>query len=183
VSTIANTTVLSNFARIRQLALLRSLYGVLYISAEVYTEVQDGLDEGYAFYTGIEQLVYPLAADGWIHLTSMTDTEELRLFAAMPRGLHQGEASSLAIAAQRGWTLLTDDRAARREAARLGIRLSGSVGCLVLGVEQGHCTLDTANDWLHTMIQQGYYAPTSDLTPLVARSQPPDEDTQEGSDA
>jgi predicted nucleic acid-binding protein len=50
VSTIANTTVLSNFACIGQLALLCSLYGVLYISAEVYTEAQDELDERVARY-------------------------------------------------------------------------------------------------------------------------------------
>lgn len=33
--------------------------------------------------------------------------------------------------------LLTDDRAARDEGNRLGIMVSGSVGCLVLAVERG----------------------------------------------
>lgn len=183
MSTIANTTVISNFARIGQLALLHHVYGVLHISTDVYIEIQAGLDEGYAFYSGIEHHIYPLADDGWIHLTSMAATEELRRFAAMPRGLHEGEASSLAIAAHRGWTLLTDDRTARREAVRLGIRLSGSVGCLVLGVEHGQCTLAAANGWLHTMIQHGYYAPLSDLTSLVSEAHPDDRTDDQKSNA
>jgi predicted nucleic acid-binding protein len=36
VSVIANTTVVSNFACIEQLDILRQLYGTIYISIEVY---------------------------------------------------------------------------------------------------------------------------------------------------
>ena len=63
--------------------------------------------------------------------------------------------------------LLTDDLAARKEAERKGIRKSGSVGCLVLAVERGLCTLEQANCWLAGMIQHNYRSPVFDLTPLL----------------
>jgi predicted nucleic acid-binding protein len=63
--------------------------------------------------------------------------------------------------------LLTDDKAARDEARRRGIQLSGSIGCLVLAVERGHCTLTQANAWLQDMILHDYRSPVSDLTPLL----------------
>src|SRR5262249_11972063 len=46
---IVNTTVISNFASIGQLDVLRQLYGVLAMSTEVYDEIQAGLAEGYRF--------------------------------------------------------------------------------------------------------------------------------------
>ncbi len=119
------------------------------------------------FYANIDQLTYPFAEEGWIRLTGMTDEQELRLFGKLPPRLQPGEASSLAIAYHRGWTLLTDDQAARREAEQLGIRLSGTLGCLVLSIERDLCTLEQANTWLAEMIQQGYRSPVTDLTPLL----------------
>ena len=167
MSIISNTTVISNFASIGHLDLLRRLYDVLYISTEVFEEIQAGLEEGYRFYRDIELLIYPFAEEGWLRLTSMADTEEFRLFGALPPRFHQGEASCLAIARHRRWTLLTDDKATRDEAIRQRIRLSGSVGCLVLAVEHGLCTLEQANTWLHEMIEQDYRSPVTDITPLL----------------
>jgi len=167
MSIISDTTVISNFASISQLDLLRQLYNVLYISTEVYAEIQAGLEEGYRFYQDIERLIYPFTEGGWLFLTSMADTEEFRLFGALPPRLHQGEASCLAIARHRRWTLLTDDKATRDEAVRQKIRLSGSVGCLVLAVEHKLYTLEQANTWLHEMIEQNYRSPVTDITPLL----------------
>lgn len=102
MSVIANTTVISNFASIRHLDLLRLLFGVLYISTEVYEEIQTRIEEGYQFYIGIHQVIYPFVQDGWIRLTGITDEEEIRLFGQLPSRLHGGEASCLAIARHRG---------------------------------------------------------------------------------
>jgi predicted nucleic acid-binding protein len=111
--------------------------------------------------------LHPFTSDGWIHLISMTDEPELRYFHDLPSRLHRGEASSLAIAHQRHWLVLTDDHDARQEAMRQGIMVSGSVGCLVLAVEQHLCSLSQANTWLEQMIGQGYRSPVTDLTPLI----------------
>lgn len=170
MSVIANTTVISNFASIGQLDLLRRLYGTLYISTEVYQEIQTGLEEGYRFYKGVDQLVYPLVAKGWIRLTSVSEEQELRVFGKMPPRLQPGEASCIAIAQHRDWLFLTDDLAARSHAVDMRIRISGSLGCLVLAVERGLCQQEKANDWLQQMIRQGYYSPVSDLSSLLKSS-------------
>lgn len=167
MSVLANTTVITNFARIGELDLLRQLYTTLFISTQVYEEIQAGLDEGYQFFQGIEQNIFPLMPSGWIHLTSLTDAEELHLFGQLPSRLHRGEASCLAIARQRDWLFLTDDQAARREAIRLGIRLSSSIGCLVLAVERSLVTLEQGNTSLANMIRQGARSPVTDLRPLI----------------
>lgn len=97
----------------------------------------------------------------------MLDNQEFRLFSKLPSRLHPGEASSLAIAHHRGWLFMTDDLAARRQAKRLGIRLSGSLGCLVLAIERHLCTLGEANYWLNRMIEQDYKSPVNDLSSLI----------------
>lgn len=129
MSTLSNTTVLSNFACIEKLDLLRQLYGKLFISVEVYDEIQNGLEEGYAFYAPLKQQIYPASESGWIQMTSMNAEEELRLFLDFPPKLHQGEASSLAIASHRDWFLLTDDLDARKTARTLGV---GDVRMVIL---------------------------------------------------
>jgi len=167
MSVISNTTVISNFASIGQLDVLRQLFGSLAISIEVYHEIEVGLEEGYRFYEGIDQVMSPFSDSGWIELTSMVDDQELRSFHEMPARLHRGESSCLAIARHRNWLLLTDDRDARREAMRQSIRVSGSIGCLVLAVDHGICSLSQANIWLDEMIKQGYHSPVTDLTPFI----------------
>ncbi len=167
MSVIANTTVMSNFACIGQLDLLRRMYGQLYISTEVYGEIQAGLEEGYRFYTGIKSLIYPASEGGWILLTAPAHEAELRLLARLPARLHAGEATAIAIAKHRGWLLLTDDREARRQAQRLTVPVSGSIGCLIVGVERRLCSLEEANAWLRAMVREGYRTPVTDLTPLV----------------
>lgn len=167
MNVISNTTVISNFAAIGQLEVLHALYGRVFISTDVYAEIEEGLDEGYAFYGGVTDVVAPPNSTGWIHLTGLQTEAELRYHSTLPRRLHKGEASCLAIAKARHWLLLTDDMAARQEARRLQIKLSGSLGCLVLAVERKLCTLDRANTWLWDMLQQGYRSPVTDLTPLM----------------
>lgn len=101
-------------------------------------------------------------------LTGLQADEEFRLFREFPARLRQGEASSLAIACHRHWLFLSDDFDARSAAKRLQIRLSGSVGCLVLLVERGICSLHDANHLLERMIGQGYRSPILDLTELMS---------------
>ena len=128
MSVIVNTTVISNFLGIDQLSLLKQLYSTIYISVEVHEEIQTGREEGYRFYHDIEQNIYPFVAQGWIHLTSMVGEDELSLFNRFPSHLHRGEASCLAIAHNRGWLFLTDDKAARKAATNLGVLISGHTG-------------------------------------------------------
>ena len=91
--TLTNTTVLSNFAAVGRLDLLRDIFGRLYVTNEVYEELLDGLEEGYGFYAGIDAQVYPFHESGWIVLVAMAEDEEVQIFRSLPRQLHHGEAS------------------------------------------------------------------------------------------
>lgn len=166
MSVISNTTVLLNFAAIHQIEVLHHLFGEIYISAQVYEEIVAGIEEGYRFYTAIEPILSPLSPHGWLRLTSLNGDDEFRTFAEMPSGLHSGESSCLAIAQGRHWLFLSDDKAARKEAYQRGIALSGTLGCLILGIERGICSLDSANSWLRNMVDNGYRSPVSDLASL-----------------
>ena len=126
MSVVSNTTVLFNFAAIGQLDVLRRVYGVRYIAMHVYEEVTAGQVGTYRFYEAVDQLIDPPNTASWLRLTGLEGQEELRSFRECPPRLHAGEASCIAIARHRGWTLLTDDRDARREAERLGLRVSGT---------------------------------------------------------
>ncbi len=57
MSIISNTTVVSNLSRIGSLDLLRQLFGEVFISVEVYQEIRRGFEEGYTFYSGIDDIV------------------------------------------------------------------------------------------------------------------------------
>lgn len=167
MSVISNTTVISNLSSIGQLGLLRALYDTINVSVQVYDEIRQGQEEGYTFYAGIDEHIYPFASNGWIRMISMNNEGELPFFGTLPKNLHSGEASCLAIARHRNWTLLTDDQAARTKALELRIRVSGTLGCLLLAVTRKHCTEAQANGYLKEMIDQGYRSPVIDLGTLL----------------
>lgn len=167
MNVISNTTVLANFAAIAALDSLRDLFSEVFLSTEVYQEIQRGLEEGYSFYSGIEKVLHPIKENGWLRLTSLNTEREVLIFSSLPGQLHAGEASCLAIAQQRSWIFLTDDKAARREADKRQVAVSGTLGCLVLGVERGLWSLDQANEKLGRIIVAGFFSPVKDLSGLV----------------
>jgi len=159
VKTLANTTILSNFAAVGRLDLLKQLHGCLYIPSQVHEEILDGLEQGYGFYTGISDHIYPSSQDGWVVLVSLSDGREIALYQSLTQRLHHGEAACLAIARHRRWAFLTDDKQARRTARDLGIVLSGTLGVLSQSVKQGLLTLESGNELLRKMIARGYRSP------------------------
>lgn len=165
---VVNCTVLSNFAAVSHLDLLRDTVGPLYLPGGVYDEILAGQMAGYAFYDDIEKHIRPFVADGWLHLLTMTD-EELQLSASLPSRLHQGECACLCIARQRGWGILTDDRAAREQARAWNLLLSGTLGVLLLAIRDARLTVDAGNALLSEMIDRANYrAPTTDLNLLLS---------------
>jgi predicted nucleic acid-binding protein len=63
----------------------------------------------------------PAIGAGLLHRCDLEGEEELAVFVQLVTTLDDGEAACLAIAKVRGWTLATDDRIGRREAASLGV--------------------------------------------------------------
>jgi predicted nucleic acid-binding protein len=167
VKTLANTTVISNFAAVGRLDLLKEVHGRLHLPNEVYEEILDGLEEGYEFLAVVERQIYPLVEEGWLELVSMGDERELRLFQSLPRRLHHGEASCLAIAQHRDWAFLSDDKLARRSARSLGIVVSGTLGVLTQAVKRQLVTVEEADELLGDMIARGYHSPFKSLAQIL----------------
>lgn len=164
---VVNCTVISNFAAVGRLDVLRDTAGPLYLPTEVYNEILDGQMAGYTFYDDIEQHIKPFTPDGWLHLVTMTE-EELQLSATLPAHLHQGECACLCIARLRGWGLLSDDRAAREQAEAWNILPSGTLGVLLLAIQDGRLAIDEGNALLAEMIDRANYrSPTIDLNTLL----------------
>lgn len=80
--------------------------------------------------------------------------------------LHHGEASCLAIAHERKWMFLTDDKAARAAGKRLQIPSSGTLGSLIRLIKQEQLSFDEAENMLKKLIANGYYAPVISLNEI-----------------
>lgn len=167
---IVNTTVISNFAAIGQLDRLRELFGRIHIPPAVYDEIEAGAQEGYRYYAGIESLVAPWSPVGWIEIAPVNTPEEMAALKRLPSNLHSGEAACLVLAKYRGWLFLSDDRAARVQAARWRIRLSGTLGCLARLVRKDLVSVETANRYLQQMQANNYRSPITDLRTILSTS-------------
>jgi len=169
MSIIVNTTILSNFAAIDRLELLRLRFGMLFLSDAVFEETQAGLMQGYGFYESLMQMIAPFSPTGWLYLTALHEPEEFRLYGQLLGNLHSGEASSLAIACCRQWVFLTDDKSARRRSQELNVSVSGTLGILSSLVQRKLCDLEEGDRFLQEMVRHGYYAPVESLRDILER--------------
>jgi len=142
---IANTSTLSNFAAVGRLELLQALFETLYISEQVFDEIQNGLFQGYDFYKNLDQHIFPFSDTGWLHLTTLDTSDELITFNRLLSKLHSGEASCLSIAHHRQWLFLTDDKVARQVGQTMNVPISGTLGVLLSLVKQNHLPLTEAD--------------------------------------
>src|SRR5215213_7700588 len=107
---VSDTTVLNNFAQVRQPHLLRGVLPGLAAPADVIEELLAGERLG----------TVPRGDWSWLQILELTEAE--RQYAReLLRVLGPGEAACIALAQSRRLTLLTDDRQARRFAHSLGI--------------------------------------------------------------
>jgi len=153
--TIADTTVLSNFAHVRQPSLLRQLFPSLGSPVSVFGELSRGVRSG----------LVPKCDWTWLEIIPLTAAENAHA-AELLSVLERGEADCLAIAKARDWVVLTDDRDARKAAALLGLEISGTLGCLDLLVQEGLLELNAADALLSEMIACGYRSPVRSLRKL-----------------
>ena len=152
---LLDTTVLSNFAHIERLDLLRLALPDAMTTPHVVAEFKRGLASGHL----------PTCDCGWLEVVELTVSEEANL-AHVRMVLDDGEASCIAVALEREASLFTDDLDARRYAQCHGICVSGTLGVLSLLVEGGHLTVAEADDCLERMITHGYRSPVRSLAGL-----------------
>jgi predicted nucleic acid-binding protein len=84
---------------------------------------------------------------GTVKLELLEDLDAISMFVALIRHIGRGEAACIALAAQHGWSIASDEkRRFRREAARLGeARVIGTPDIFVLAIRAGLLTLEDAD--------------------------------------
>lgn len=153
---LLDNTVLSNFALVQRIELLtKALGSQVAITPQVLGEFADGVTKGRL----------PETRLNWLEIVDLAAEEE-SLFRELSTRINVGEASCLAVAAQRNGRVLTDDRDARKLAAQLKIPVSGTLGILLRLVQIEVLTMPDANEFLGQMITAGYRSPVEKLEDL-----------------
>ncbi len=103
---LADTNILSTFAKIGQLPLLFQLFGAQRIGVvpAVYAEFQAGVNKGYVDLQAVVRLIQ----QGQIDLVAPT-AQEVFQEDVLPTSFDAGERETLAVAKSRGYTILTNE--------------------------------------------------------------------------
>lgn len=118
-SVVSNTGPLIALAQIDQFDLLHHLFGKIIIPPFVRAEIQDEIS------------LTALTTANWITVQSVHDVLAAQL---LREELDPGESEAIILAKELGAALLLlDDRAATRKARALGLRVTGTLGTLLLG--------------------------------------------------
>jgi predicted nucleic acid-binding protein len=156
-ATVLNTTVLSNFAQVDRVELLLDLPRVVTGEA-VKAELTAGADT----HLYIDRAVRVL--DEGIPVVTPS-SEAVSLEDQLLETLDPGEAQALALAEAADGLVVTDDGDARATADRRSVDLTGSIGLLVRFVEDGHISVQTADEYLTRWIDEGgFRSPARDFT-------------------
>lgn len=140
---IADSTPIISLALLGRLDLLRHLYREVLIPPAVFAELVAGGSRP----AGLEDL----KAVPWIRRVSLAEPGRFAFFADLDRG----EAEVLALALERdAWVVVVDKRLGRRHAARLGLRLTGTLGLLMAGKREG--LVDRVEPMLDRLQESGF---------------------------
>lgn len=153
MTVLLDTTVLSNFARVKIDHVLQEIWSdQVCVTVEVAEEYQAGVKAGRL----------PSLASKELKILTLTP-EEAALESTMPQRLGVGERASIAMALNRGAAIATDDALARRVANELGIAVTGTIGILQRCIARQILSVRQAQHALEGMIAAGYYSPARNL--------------------
>lgn len=114
---LVDTNVVTTFAKVGKLPLLfAATANTLYISPNVYRELQEGVVKGYA----VLQAVLDLLAVGQIQVITLTEADQSTA-AQLPLAAAKGEVDSLAYCLNHEALFLTNDRRAGNLGSSLGV--------------------------------------------------------------
>jgi predicted nucleic acid-binding protein len=157
VTALLDNTVLSNFTIVERPDLVkRALAEETATSEEAWHELQAGIHIG----------KLPDVDWSWLRILPLAENER-PLYDLFTARLNAGEASCLAIAAQREYRVFTDDWDARRLATARRIPVSGTLGILSRLVDIEALTLAEADALLARMIAANYRSPVASLRELL----------------
>jgi len=118
---VLDTDILSCFAKIRRFDLLEKLFKAqFYIPPRVYEEILRAKEKGYDFVDYIIQLI----DDRKIKIAILNEIEvDIVKELSKERRLGFGEMEAMALARNRGWILLSNDKVVEKVAGKIGINV------------------------------------------------------------
>jgi len=157
---ILDCCCLSNFALSNSLFILKNLYSKsAFVTDFVSAEILRGVQIGHKDLAKIQDSL----REGWLKEVVLSTKKEKSLYETLSVSLSLGEASSIAVAKSRGFFFACDDRAARREAGFLDLKLTGTLGILKKAVRNKTINLKEGNLILTEMIAKGFYSSVNSL--------------------
>jgi len=161
---VLDATVLSNYANTDSVSWLTTTLDGLQTVPAVRSELEQGCEVGYAYL----KRALDVLESGRIGIAE-TAPEQLRQdYPNVQTRLDPGEAQALVAAHTTDGTLVTDDGPARSLATEYDVALTGSIGLLVRGVVLDELSVETADAWLATWIdERNYYAPVDSVTAVL----------------
>jgi len=136
--------------------------GRIFFTEYLYLEILRGIRSGHDDLAEIQTAL----SVGWLEKIELRTSREKALFEKLTGSLGLGEASGIAIAAGRRMMFASDDLAARRDAEKEGVLLTGTVGILIGAVRRGVIQASEADRILRLMIKNGFYSPVRSLRAL-----------------
>jgi uncharacterized protein len=140
---IINNTPLVALWSLDRLDLLRDLFGAVWLPTAVESE-----------FLAVDPVARQQALVGvdWLQTVSPSDPRHALTYT----GLDRGEAEVLALAVEhKARLVIMDERKGRRYAYRLGLPLTGTLGILLLGKEEGLVT--AVGPLIQQLLDQGLY--------------------------
>ena len=132
---VSNSTPLIALSRINKFSLLREYFGEIHIPEEVFDEV---VTRGGNLF-GAEEV----ASAEWIKVGNVGNKIAVE---SLSITLDKGEAEAIVLAREKDALLIIDDGDGRRTAESLGLKITGTMGILLLAHEDGKLDLKTAID-------------------------------------
>jgi uncharacterized protein len=152
VTVICNATPLINFAAINRLDILQTTLGSIIIPQAVYEKI---IIPGFPGSEPIEQAV----ASGWLQVQ-----EVLAIGKDIPTELDNGEREAIALALEvKAQQILLDEQEARHVSQKLGLRVVGTLGILLLANQKQiilqvqpllDAMIDVAQYWVKNALYQ-----------------------------
>ena len=155
-----DSVTLSNFALADGIRVLTDRYRErCFVTTQVVDELTRGMVAGYRSLSACLDLV-----DKGILRAVALDRSERKTYRQLIVHLGEGEAGTIAAARSRHGVVGSDDHAARRTCAELGIPLTGTIGILRAAVQASALSVVDANGLLTRMIAAGFYSPVDRIT-------------------
>ncbi len=159
---LCDSVVLINFSQSELWSKFLSRHaGKIAAPAQVYDEICRGLVKHPFLREAAEAI-----ESRTIERIDLSD-HELAEFKRLLQFLGSGEAASIAMTRSRRWTMATDDMAVRRKCESLGLRLTGTVGILILACRDRKLTAPEADVALEKMIQAGFFSPVGTISGIL----------------